>query len=268
MARKPLAGTVVQNAEAFSTGVLNIDACRVATEDKLGGGDTSADVSRDGKHEGWKRPWMNNEAAQAASAERSRESVAKSEDLGRWPANLIHDGSSSVVAMFPKASGQLRSVGPEHGVKPSVNALGEIGPRADTQPRGDSGSAARFFYCAKADRADRNDGCDGLAEKPLLLSSGDQSPGTFQAEGTNRSASNNHPTVKPTELMRYLVRLVTPPGGMVLDPFMGSGSTGRAATAEGCSFTGIELDPDYAEIARRRIDAMQPGLTFSLAGES
>ena len=109
---------------------------------------------------------------------------------GRWPANLIHDGSDEVVAGFP----------------------GEA-----------DGSAARFFYCAKASKRDRD-------------------------------ADNKHPTVKPTDLMRYLCRLVTPPGGTVLDPFMGSGSTGKAAALEGFHFIGMERDADYFTIAQARID--------------
>lgn len=127
---------------------------------------------------------------------------------------------------------------------------------------GDTGSAARFFYAAKASREDRNDGCEGMEARPLLWSSGTQSPGTFQAEGTRRASENNHPTVKPTELMRWLCRLVTPAGGLVLDPFAGSGSTGRGAAAEGMRFEGIELDPHYAAIAEARIRVMQPGLGF------
>jgi len=127
---------------------------------------------------------------------------------------------------------------------------------------GDTGSAARFFYCPKADREDRNWGCEGLEEKPLLWSSGAQSPGTFQAEGTRRASENNHPTVKPHDLMRWLCRLITPPGGLILDPFTGSGSTGRAAIAEGFRFEGIELEPDYARIAEARIRASQPGLAL------
>ena len=97
-----------------------------------------------------------------------------------------------------------------------------------------------------------------LTSKPLLWSSGTQSPGTFQAEGTDRSSPNNHPTVKPTDLMRYLCRLVTPVGGVVLDPFMGSGSTGRGAVLEGFGFIGIELDEGYFKIAKSRIEAAMP----------
>ena len=177
---------------------------------------------------------------------------------GRWPANLIHDGSDEVVATFPEAPGQQRTVGPEHGQKASVNTFGDYGPRNTFNPRGDAGSAARFFYCAKADRTDRNDGLHGRQKKPLNWSSGTQSPGTFQAAGTDRSSENHHPTVKPTNLMRYLCRLVTPPGGTVLDPFMGGGSTLKAAELEGFSAIGIEIDPEYCEIARNRIASDAP----------
>lgn len=126
------------------------------------------------------------------------------------------------------------------------------------QRRGDSGSAARFFYTAKASRFDRNDGLQGLPEKPLLWSSGEQNPGAFQSPKTKRSSPNNHPTVKPTELMRWLARLVTPPGGILLDHFCGSGSTLKAAELEGLSAIGIEKDPDSVAIARHRISADAP----------
>ena len=130
---------------------------------------------------------------------------------------------------------------------------------------GDSGSAARFFYCAKASRADRNDGVEHLDKKPLNWSSGTQNPGSFQSECTDKSSQNNHPTVKPTDLMAYLCRLVTPAGGIVLDPFMGSGSTGRAAGIEQFKFIGIEVNPEYFEIACLRIDSAtaQQGLEFA-----
>lgn len=142
---------------------------------------------------------------------------------GRWPSNLIHDGSDEVVERFPDAKGQQGHVGPQNGARPSVNAYGDFPTRIDCFPRGDSGSAARFFYCAKASKSDR--------------------------EGSS------HPTMKPTALMRYLCRLVTPLGGLVLDPFCGAGSTGKAAVLEGFRFTGIEMQAEYVAIADRRIAA-------------
>jgi site-specific DNA-methyltransferase (adenine-specific) len=166
-----------------------------------------------------------------------------------------NQGSDEVVGLFPDSKGQqgdVRGTEQSRTGDENTSCYGEYG-RVPAAKRGDSGSAARFFYCAKASRADRNEGCEGIAKKPLNWSSGEQSPGTFQAEGTDRSAHNNHPTVKPTALMRYLCRLVTPPNGIVLDPFMGSGSTGKGAVLEGFSFIGIELDPEYFKIAEKRI---------------
>jgi DNA modification methylase len=142
---------------------------------------------------------------------------------GRWPANFIHDGSEEVVGLFP--------------------------------------SAARFFYCAKASKAERDAGCEGMKarEKNTLNSYGDQSEyecpdgATRQGNKGTSLACNNHPTIKPLALMRYLCRLITPPGGIVLDPFAGSGSTGCGAVLEGFDFIGIDMDAEYCEIARRRI---------------
>jgi site-specific DNA-methyltransferase (adenine-specific) len=115
---------------------------------------------------------------------------------------------------------------------------------------GDRGSAARFFYCAKTSSADREEGCEELAE--VRRTDGRETEHHVPNLRTT-SARNHHPTVKPTELMRHLVRLVTPPGGLVLDPFMGSGSTGKAAILEGARFVGCDLDPAYLEIAEARI---------------
>jgi site-specific DNA-methyltransferase (adenine-specific) len=131
----------------------------------------------------------------------------------------------------------------------STNFAMKLGAR-----RLDEGSAARFFYCAKADRTDRNEGCEEFSAKPLNSSSGTQAPGTFQAEGTDRTSRNHHPTVKPTDLMRWLLRLVTPPGGTTLDCFMGSGSTLKAALLEGFDFIGIEKEADFCAIAKARAE--------------
>ncbi len=135
---------------------------------------------------------------------------------GRWPANFIHDGSDEVLAGFP----------------------GE-------------GSASRFFYCAKASKTDRDEGLEGFEEK-AVYSEAAATPMRDEREQAFRR--NSHPTVKPTSLMRYLCRLITPPGGVILDPFLGSGSTGKAAALEGFSFIGIDLDADYVKIAKARID--------------
>lgn len=137
------------------------------------------------------------------------------------------------------------------------------GQRVESPQRGlDRGYASRFFYTAKASRSERNQGLWGLQEEPVLWSSGEQSPGTFQSPNTRRQAQNHHPTVKPLELMRWLCRLITPPGGLVLDPFMGSGSTLVAAKLEGFRALGIEREGAYFEIARRRLTwaVHEPGL--------
>lgn len=251
VARKPLVGTVAANVLEHGTGAMNIDACRVPTDDKLGGGDQSAKTTV--KPDGWDRPWMQDEAAKAAHAARVNANVAKAEELGRWPANVIHDGSPEVLeafAQFGEDKGQAARLGRRNSDK-TRNTFGVFAGTADADfaPHYALGSAARFFYCAKATRADRNEGLD------------DPGP-QFKHGSTLRDAENlgaerkgnHHPTVKPTDLMAYLCRLVTPPGGTVLDPFMGSGSTGKACAREGLRFVGVEQTPDYVEIARARIE--------------
>jgi site-specific DNA-methyltransferase (adenine-specific) len=117
------------------------------------------------------------------------------------------------------------------------------------------GSAARFFYCAKASKSERNKGCEELEAKMPTHGVGNERGG-LQVSNSKLPNQNNHPTVKPTKLMQYLVKLVTPKGGTVLDPFMGSGSTGKACKLEGFDFIGIEMDADYIEIAKARIEAV------------
>lgn len=260
MARKPLEGTVEENWRKWGTGALAIDACRVDTRGERTGGSGAP------------------KQGTAALGNFTGNGGNTTSALGRWPANLIHDGSDEVLAAFPTAPGQMADASSSSSRK-TQNVYGAMArgngregeASADNANEGtvgfkmkpgarraDAGSAARFFYCAKASRKDRNDGVEHLTSKPLLWSSGTQSPGTFQAEGTDRSSPNNHPTVKPTDLMRYLCRLVTPAGGVVLDPFMGSGSTGRGAVMEGLGFIGIERDEGYFKIAQDRIDAAMP----------
>ena len=241
VARKPLVGTVEANWLAHGTGALNIDACRV--------GDTV---------ETW--PASRSYApGQMQPGHSGKTQGAGDAPAGRWPANLIHDGSEEVLACFPDAPGQQRTVGPEHGQKASVNVFGDYGARDTFNPRGDTGSAARFFYCAKADSSDRNDGLRGMAKRKQDESRKPGNPGGDNPRNRGvHERTNHHPTVKPTDLMRYLCRLVTPKGGTVLDPFMGSGSTLKAAELEGLSVIGIEIDPEYCEIARRRVASDAP----------
>lgn len=248
VARKPFAGTVEANWREHGTGALNIDVCRVSpTGERLGGGDESSKAS---KPDGWARPWMDDPEHVAAHNAKMTANVEKATELGRWPANLIHDGSDEVVALFPANAG---ASAPVRGTESSKASVGQVTGERERVPgafHADKGSAARFFYCAKASRKDRNEGLD----------SGDVPAVATQATMREREDAdwparngNHHPTVKPTDLMTYLCRLVTPAGGTVLDPFMGSGSTGKAAIREGFSFIGCELSPEYLAIAEARI---------------
>ncbi len=170
---------------------------------------------------------------------------------GRWPANLIHDGSDEVVEGFPDVGGGRFVVGGTPR-KTSGHVCTGSPDRSDAVMNyGDSGSAARFFYCPKADGDDRDDGVAGVAGVAGGLSG--RADGSL---GSITMRKNIHPTVKPTDLMRYLCRLVTPPGGVVLDPFCGSGSTGRGALLEGFGFVGCEMAEEYAAIAAERIEAV------------
>ena len=255
VARKPLIGTVAANVLHWGAGALNIDACRVSTGDKLGGGHASAGQQMSG---GWERPWMADPLAVQANIERSLASVAKSEALGRWPANLIHDGSPEVLAGFPitKSGAPTAAQQVNGGFKGSVNCYGTAATGGTTDFSSNSGSAARFFYTAKASKSDRDEGCETI--KPKQYSHEGRETAIENAYQRNASISaNSHPTVKPTDLMAYLCRLVTPPGGTVLDIFMGSGSTGKAAAIEGFAFIGIEREAEYFDISCRRIEQAQ-----------
>jgi site-specific DNA-methyltransferase (adenine-specific) len=173
--------------------------------------------------------------------------------IGRFPANVIHDGSDEVVEGFPNThkAGNKKDMNKNLDYNASSYKLSNAKNPAIIGDEG--GSASRFFYCAKASKSDRNEGLDGFDKKPSKKFDG----GNFDSASTNaneRMDLNFHPTVKPTELMRYLCRLITPPNGIVLDPFMGSGSTGKGAILEGFDFIGMELDPEYVEIAKARIE--------------
>lgn len=252
LARKPLEGTVAANMLKWHTGAINVDACRVPTSgEKLGGG-AEKDVQSD-KPEGWDRPWRNDPEAQKAHAERIRENVQKAEALGRWPANLIHDGSEEVVGLFPVTSSKANSVSDERLAIKAGDSLqiGRAGVRTPDNSYTDSGSAARFFYCAKVSPSERNAGLSDLPDKEWKA---DGAAIPQRADRPFKPSKNNHPTVKPLALMRYLCRLITPPSGTILDPYLGSGSTGVAALQEGFDFIGIEREEEYFKIATARID--------------
>lgn len=256
IARKPLAGTVVANVLAFGTGSLNIDACRVPTGDEE---NPSIGRRKGAVNHLSDRPASESEADGKLVSRQSPEAYRAEragEALGRWPANLIHDGSDEVLAAFPDTAGQQGKV---TGNEPTANGFsgpvqygGMLGRVASADPRIDSiKSAARFFYCAKTSRADRNEGL--VTGRAPAVATGATMRDREVADWPTRNG-NHHPTVKPTDLMAYLVRLVTPAGGVVLDPFMGSGSTGKACMREGMRFIGIEMEPEYLAIAKARIE--------------
>ena len=219
MARKPLSEkTVVNNVLEWGTGGINIDDSRITTNDTLGGGATKGSVLA---IDGFDRPWMHDEEKMKEFSDKMKEKVEHAQTLGRFPANVIHDGSDEVTDLFPA---NVRQGNPNQQVNASSIFGGESNRNATTVFANIYGSAARFFYCPKTSKRDRNEGVD-----------------------------NNHPTVKPTDLMLYLIRLVTPKDGTTLDPFMGSGSTGKAATRGGFGFIGIEREKEYMEIAEARI---------------
>jgi len=196
------------------------------------------------------------EGAPTKHVESERARVAYLPDLrGRYPANLIHDGSAEVVALFPDNNPGCKphrvTAGAEGVARLQANGWGfGATDKVVGFDDGDNLSAARFFYVPKAPRKDRNEGLDDHGPQ---FKHGD----TLRKIENADKKGNTHPTVKPTELMRYLCRLVTPPGGTVLDPFMGSGSTGKAALKEGFNFVGIELDEEngYFDIACARVKA-------------
>jgi len=234
MARKPLIGTVAANFERHGTGGLNIDGCRVGTDIRVNGGMSSLGVMHD---DDWK----------------PRE--VSSEVQGRWPANLIHDGSEEVVAGFPvdKAKKMVRNR--TAGARPFNNDGKPTGYETVASIDDPGGSAARFFYCAKASKRDRDEGLEGFATDIVRVTNTGHTRNPSAANGKREFTprANHHPTVKPTDLMRYLCRLVTPTNGIIFDPFCGSGSTGKASMLEGFRFRGIDLDPEYIKISESRI---------------
>jgi site-specific DNA-methyltransferase (adenine-specific) len=245
LARKPLVGTVAANVLAHGTGGINVDGCRIGTDEA--------------------RYFVTNNEKSDASGPihflgHSAVKRGGGNAIGRWPANVLLDAEAA--ALLDEQSGVRQSGVRQSGVRKGMGfhgASGDGGPAIE----GSSGGASRFFYVAKAARAERD---AGLAHLPPRTggeatdrkdgSDGLNSPRA--GAGRRGGARNTHPTVKPIELMRYLVRLVTPPGGLVLDPFAGSGTTGIAALREGARFVGVDLEPEYARLAIARIEEDAP----------
>lgn len=221
VAWKPFKGTITACHALHGTAALNVDACRIETSDNLNGGGYS-----NGDPESM---WS---AGNGGGLRRQPGRLVQ--PLGRWPANVVID--EHAAAAIDEQSGHMVARASMRGAGPAAGSIhGSRGDASFDSMRGhnDSGGASRFYYCAKASRRERDIG--------------------LQARG------NVHPTVKPVALMRWLVRLVTPLDGLVLDPFMGSGSTGVACQLERRRFIGVEREADYLEIARRRIAAVEQG---------
>jgi len=220
LARKPLSEkTVAENVLKWGTGGINVDGCRIETD---------------------------------------KDSVVKeiltteNTPQGRWPANVIHDGSEEVLAGFPNRNWndkRIVKISRTKGIwqKDEIEGL-------NTPTYNDSGSAARFYYCAKASKAERDAGCEGMDKTKKCGCYGNGIGNVPKIDGERPNAvKNNHPTVKPIALMRYLCKLVTPPKGTIYDPFIGSGTTGIAAGLEGFNFIGSEIEKDSCRIAEKRI---------------
>ena len=240
VAMKPIDGTYVNNALTWGVAGLWIDGGRVETDEE----------TRRTKG-GWQdKGYVGGKAG-------SHNDFDARPPQGRFPANVIHDGSDEVVGLFPQTTVGARHAGQlRHTKDGDINFTGNTFTINDYPAN--EGSAARFFYCAKASRKERNAGLEGMEEREWHGQMPKNDPNYVRSDGAVRTQNlprqNHHPTVKPIELMRYLVRLTkTPTGGVVLDPFMGSGSTGCACALEWRDFIGIEKEPDYYEIAEKRI---------------
>lgn len=234
VARKPLDGTVAENVLNYKCGALNIDGCRVGSGEDKGI---------------W--PITNRRHNDITY---TLQPIHTDTSKGRWPANVIHDGSDEVVGLFPNTksgdwNGQKTGRGSEHS--------GDWGKKdREFYYKGDQGSAARFFYCAKASKSERDAGLQDLEEKPFVqFQTGNGASGepSSLSEGRNTAYRNIHPTVKPIKLMEYLCKLVGHKTTTILDPFMGSGTTGVACAQLGFRFIGIEMNKEYFDIAVQRI---------------
>ncbi len=269
LARKPLDGcTIAENVLRWGCGGLNVDGCRIPAEPELAKNwnRSQSNTNKDSVfHGGFKVIDLNDRAP-----------------TGRFPSNLIHDSSPEVLQLFPQSS----ITGKRTTQSKSANVQGTawLTDNHESQEYTDSGSASRFFmaceftpadyapivYYAKASRAEREAGLNGVPPKELphttamkcakcglpILSGTSETCQCEKKEEIRQTAKNHHPTVKPLTLMRYLCRLITPPGGLILDPFGGSGTTGIAAIKEGFHYILIEQQEEYCEIARKRVAAV------------
>lgn len=244
LARKPLIGTVASNVAAHGTGAINVDGCRI----EFASDSDEAESKGKNQHSGYANPGSNRDSYSGRMPPRTDYDAS-----GRWPANVVLD--EAAAAMLDEQTASLKgAVSRTPSTAKGVTSFARAGN--DPNIYGDTGGASRFFYTAKASRREREAGLEGMPTK---------SAGTFAQDEWNRQhmgntpdaernpVANVHPTVKPIALMRWLCRLVTPKGGLILDPFTGSGTTGCAAVLEGFRFVGIEREAEYVAIAEKRI---------------
>ena len=280
MARKPISEkSIVDNVLKHGTGAINIDGCRVEGNDAKYP-DTNPDFRDQGKKSKEAIGIDKLSFGQVSGAERKKvvrksrsedgvwtdgnsgmkaegTQYADADPRGRFPANVMHDGSDVIVNEFPE--GAKGSTTPRNR-----GTVGMFGMPNDATPEyADEGSAARFFYCPKTSKSERHSNLDD--HETSVGANGNKWTDQDYRKGDTKPTTerkNTHPTVKPVELMKYLCRLVTPKGGTVLDPFMGSGSTGMAAKDEGFDFIGIEKEKEYFEICESRIKRFAPLMDF------
>jgi DNA modification methylase len=235
IARKPLIGTVAENVLEHGTGGMNVDGCRIGT-------DTSRADRYNGKPPGGALGYQ-------GGADQDAEWDVPA---GRWPANVVV--SEEAASELDEQTGELHSQDPAtRKSRSKVQGVTEMGTGSSVE-YADRGGASRFFYCAKTSRGERNAGLEGFPDVEGGMRSETSNQHLTRRDGGDPGlVKNNHPTVKPINLMRWLCRLVTPPGGMILDPFLGSGTTGCAAALEGFDFIGIEREAEYIAIAGARI---------------
>jgi DNA modification methylase len=250
MARKPFKGNVANNVLEWGTGGINVDGCRIETTDNLNGGGYG------GNNVGVATYALGDGRKTLPTNKLTKDDYTQPE--GRFPANIIFDEEAGKI--LDEQSG-ITSQG--HWPKGKTKGFGEFGGGESSYegvgPKDSiKGGASRFFYCPKASKKDRD---EGMTTEAKIIKGRDEGQDSrsvaYKARPIERQ--NIHPTVKPTDLMAYLIRLITPKGGLVLDPFMGSGSTGKAAVREGMDFIGIEREEEYMEIAKSRIEWEQKG---------
>ena len=292
LARKPLSEkSVVDNVLKHRTGGINIDECRVEGNDAKYP-DTNPDFRDQGRQskenmgidklsfgqtENVKRKVVVRKTRTDDSVFNNGNSSFRAEGTlyadadprGRFPSNVMHDGSDVVKDIFPNTKSsnvsRERKAGTEFGQSSGWNKHNNVD--SGLMPAyGDDGSASRYFYCAKTSKAERNQGLDNFIKKNKVFNG--QSPNAskdmkgVEQKFTTKPSANTHPTVKPIKLMKYLCRLITPKGGTILDPFMGSGSTGMAAKEENFDFVGIEKEEEYFNIATARIESVETKSTL------